>query len=259
MSRVHFLPFRNDLSALHIIDHVYGPLLSGYPAAQYIGWLVFFRDPELYDLVFNNLDLVERVLLKVARGEKLTSEEKKVVCASKKFFLGRNLRSFVEEAYEKFKEEWKKHEEKALELLDSAFSVAPSVKVFPSFEADGWCGGTVYGGEYIGISFGRGFSPKRCVRTFIHELVHVYHRKDKVLNDKLESLKKKHGVPVAEAFTETLTNVVAWKIGLQEEPFVRYYHRGWKELVEWEDRFGEVLKKNDFDLYSLKEHILGLE
>ena len=259
MTRVRFLPFRNDLSALHIIDHVYGPLLSGHPTDYFVHWLFFLRDPELYDMVFNNLSFVERTVVKVARGERLSPKEMILLRKARKFWIGDNIRRFVEEQYEAFKEEWKKYEKDVFGILDSTFPIKPEIHVFPSFEAAGGCGGTVYLEGYIGMSFGEKSTPKDCVWTFIHELIHVYHRMDKVLDNKLKDLKKKHGVPLAEAFTETVTNVVAWKIGLQDEPFAGYYHKGWKKLVEWEEVFREVLKENNYDLFSLREYVLGVE
>jgi len=129
---------------------------------------------------------------------------------------------------------------------------------FPSLEAEGNCGGTVHAGRYVGVSFGRSVSMNSCLRTFIHELVHVFHENNRELDEKLEKLSKEREVPVHEAFAETVTNVIAFKIGIQKEPFEHYYDRHWKKLVEVEEEFRRVLRESNLDIQALREYVLRI-
>ena len=118
MIRIRFLPFRNDLSSIHILCHTYSPLLDGRPYPLGVGWLYFLHDPELYDILFGDMDTGE-IIEKRILGGRLTRRERALLRKARRYWLGRELRSFVERKYAEFRSGWRRIEARVLGLLPS--------------------------------------------------------------------------------------------------------------------------------------------
>ncbi len=254
--RIRFLPWDDRLACIHLVYHVWGPALS-HPTDPYVAWALYFADPKLFVV---DLEEIKDIVHRLAWRKPLKREQRTFVRMALKLMPPTWFKERVLESYRKLQEKWGEVEKYLEEIVSRAHGgevLKKEIRVFPSVEIRG-CGGSAYIDE-VGMSFSYEWSDE-VLRIFAHELIHIFHHRDKKFDAFLKDLEEKYKLPVHEAHTEALTNLFWWRAGRAEKMFHRHYKRGWKELETFEKQYWVIVErwwKGGGNLYELVKEELG--
>ncbi len=244
--KVVFLPWDDRLATLHLLYHVWGPILGGYPTDNTAVWALYFAAP---NLVPTDADLLKDVVQKLTLRKHLTDEEKRLVDSTLVLKPPKILRDRAIMVYKKLKRQFKGISKDVREVVSKVHGkevLKEEIRVFPSFQLTG-AGGSAYKNE-VGISpdvsFGYSAEERNnnLLRVLVHELVHIYVERDEIFDNLLKEISRKHNIPFHEVHVETLTNIIWWKTGNAKKMFHMHYDKNWKRLVRVEKQYWKVFR-----------------
>ncbi len=242
---LRFLPWDDRLATLHLLYHVWGPVLDGHPTESTAIWALYFAAPELAV----DYDVVKRAVQKIVWGKDLTEEEKRIVRAALRLKPPAWMREKALAVYERLPREFEGVKGALAEVVGRAHGrwvLEGEIRIFPSFEI-GATGGSAYVDE-VGINPGVSLGPRaeeinrELPRILVHELIHIYVRRDERFTRALWELSERYRLPVTEAHVEALTNVVWWRAGRAKRMFERHYSSRWRALCRLERRYWKAVR-----------------
>ncbi len=244
-----FLPWDDRLACMHLIYHVWGPVLN-HPVDPYIAWALYFADPALLPTDF---DEIREIVHRLAWGKPLKDAQRRLVERALRLKPPKEFKEVVMRNYKKLQQKWDKLEGYLKEVVSRAHGervLEKEVRVFPSINLKG-SGGSAYIDE-VGVSLSHEWNDW-ILRTFAHELTHIFLNRDRRFKELLRKLSDKYGIPAHEAHVEALTNIFWWRAGKAEKMFHNHYMK-WKELEEFEKRYWSAVGKwwkEGGDLYRM--------
>jgi len=238
---VHFLPWDDRLASLYAVYGIWAPIMSGHPVNTYTLWALYFTNK---DILPESPDYVEKCILKIVKGEELSEAEEKYVEEVVSLSPPSWMRKAALEQYEVLKEEFKSVEDAMEKVVARAFGDVfhRPIYIFPCVWLGGSAGSVM--GDVIALcpnAFKR--DVDNLLFTFVHELLHIFHRRNKELHELFHRERKRIGLPIHEPFIQSLTNIIWYLSGKSNTLFKFYYDEEWKGLVEVEDRMREVIRR----------------
>ena len=246
-SKFVFHGYHPIISRLHIFDHTFGPTISGYPADSYAKWALSLALPDAFwEMARSENDLAETIGA-IANGKNLSEKQWEVVLLAASIKIPDWAKKRLNTYAKVYRRAWKKIQPAYDEVVGrwNERLLRRPLRIYTSFEpSKGSYGGTAYPGDVfvMGVPVVGKVNINEAMRILIHESIHIMHQRDKALDKTLDKISKRTDLPVQEAFTETMTNLIAWRAGLQNKVFERYYDKRWEKLVRIEDKMRDAVK-----------------
>ncbi|HID09291.1 TPA: hypothetical protein EYP13_03610, partial [Candidatus Micrarchaeota archaeon] len=101
--RIEFLPWDDRLACVHLVYHVWGPVLK-HPVDPYVAWALYFADPKLF---VAHIGWIRDIVHRLAWGKPLRKEQRNFVKRALRLRPPAKFKELVLENYKKLQEEWK--------------------------------------------------------------------------------------------------------------------------------------------------------
>ncbi len=187
---------------------------------------------------------LQKTVVKIANHEPLTDTEWEIALLASQVKIPQWHIEHQMKITEKMSKIWEEVRSTYLEITKRILPNVEDVKihVYTSYVWHSGVDGSAYPPNVIVIGIPAVGSPKK--EDLIHELVHESLHIIQWLagyDEPLRKTEKKIGLPLREALTETLTNIILWRAGITKVMFAEYYDSSWKELCELEDRVRKIV------------------
>lgn len=207
---------------------------------------------------------IYQAVQKRIRGQPLNTEEQEIIEEIEGIHVPDYVEMIARSAEEDIRRGWIRITRAFDEVTSKVYGPHASfgeLSVYTAVKLGRGAEGTTTPAGEIVIMVGMDKNSGRAAGTRVlpHEIIHVLNKKSGLSNI-LAKIKAKTGQNAEEAFTNTITNLVLWRAGVQESMFEGYYQPSWEDLCKLEDRMREIVKEwwlNGGDLAKMLEGMLA--